>query len=167
MSNLFRLGCVGFAMLNSACAGSEPSTALSGAPVSIVRLRPEPYSFSSNSGFQNPARLVVRDALHWKVVWAQTFHGMTPVPPLPAIDFSREMVVVAALGLRSSGGYGILIDGASEIDTDEVAVEVRSISPGSRCFVTAALTQPVDIARLRRHDGPVRFVERSEVHSCA
>lgn len=76
------------------------------------------------------------------------------------------MVVVVALGLRMSGGYGILIDGASEIGADEVAVAVRSISPGPRCGVTGALIQPVDIARLPRRDGPVHFVEDSEVHSC-
>ena len=109
---------------------------------------------------------MIRDAAQWEAVWAQTFNGVTPVPPRPAIDFSHEMVVVVALGLRSSGGYGILIDGASEIGTDEVAVAVRSISPAPRCIVTGALTQPVDIARMPRHDGPVRFVERSEVHYC-
>ena len=135
MKSFLRLSASAFAMLGSACASSEVSTSLSGTPISIARLQSEPYSFAHHSGFQNPARLVIRDAAQWEAVWAQTFNGVTPVPPRPAIDFSHEMVVVVALGLRSSGGYGILIDGASEIDTDEVAVEVRSISPGSRCFV--------------------------------
>jgi len=166
MSNLLGLGAAAFAMLGAACASSDLSTSLPGTPISISRLRSEPYSFSHYSGFQNPARLVVRDAEQWEAVWAQTFKNVFPVPPRPAIDFSQDMVVVVALGVRSSGGYGILIDGASEIGTDEVAIAVRSISPAARCVVTAAFTQPVDIARMPRHDRPVRFVERNEVHYC-
>ena len=167
MSRLLGLGAAAFAMLGAACASLDLSTSLPGTPISISRLRSEPFSFSHYSGFENPARIVVRDAEQWAAVWAQTFNNVTPVPPRPAIDFSQEMVVVVALGVRSSGGYGILIDGASEIGADEVAIAVRSISPAARCVVTAALTQPVDIARMPRHDGPVRFVERNEVHYCA
>jgi len=88
------------------------------------------------------------------------------VPTIPVVDFSREMLVVVALGSHSSGGYGILIDGASEAASGNVSIAVRSISPGAGCGVTAAFTQPVDIARMPRRDGAVSFAERSEVTDC-
>ena len=47
-----------------------------------------------------------------------------------------------------------------------LVVHLRTTSPGDRCAVTAALTQPVDAARLPRHDGPVEFRERAEVVRC-
>jgi hypothetical protein len=165
MNSFVRFGTIVFTVVGCACAGSEMSTSPPGTPVSIVRLRSEPYSFTFVSGFDKPARLVVRDAATWQSVWAQTFRGGS-VPPIPVIDFSREMLVVVALGSHSSGGYGILLDGASAEATGDLAVEVRSISPGSGCGVTAAFTQPVDIARVPRRDGAVRFVESSEVTNC-
>jgi hypothetical protein len=165
MNNFVRLGTVAFTVVASACASPEMSTSPPGAPVPIVRLRSEPYSFTFVSGFDKPARLVVRDAVTWQGVWAQTFKGGS-IPPIPIIDFSREMLIVVALGSHSSGGYGILVDGASAAATGVIAVAVRSISPGSRCGVTEAFTEPVDIARMPRRDGAVHFVERSEVTEC-
>jgi hypothetical protein len=165
MNNFVRVGGVAFTILISACATSEMSTSLPGDPVPVVRLRSDPYSFTFVSGFDNPARLVVRDAATWQAIWAQTFKGGS-VPTIPVVDFSREMLVVVALGSHSSGGYGILIDGASDVSSGNVSVTVRSISPGARCGVTGAFTQPVDIARMPRRDGTVSFVERTQVTDC-
>jgi len=148
----------------AACAGPEMSSAPPGTPVPIVRLRSEPYSFSFVSGFDKQARVVVRDDATWQAVWTQIFRGGT-VPAIPSVDFSQEMVVVAAQGSISTGGYGILIEGASE-SVSGLSITVRSVSPGRRCFVTAAFTQPVDIARVPRRDGAVKFTERSEVSEC-
>jgi len=133
--------------------------------IPVVRLRAEPYSFEYNSGLSSAARLVVRDAGVWQSLWTQIYQQRFPVPARPAIDFSREMVVVVALGTRSSGGYSILIDGASG-EGANVAIAVRSIAPGQKCGVTAALTQPVDIARMPRRDGKVSFAEHAEVKEC-
>lgn len=36
-------------------------------------------------------------------------------PPLPEVDFSREMLIVAAMGQQSSP-YDIIIDSACEVD---------------------------------------------------
>jgi hypothetical protein len=166
MNNFVRLSAFTFAILGSACTNSELSTSPPGTPIPVVRLRSEPYSFTYKSGFVNPARLVVRDAAHWQTVWAQIQQGGSPVPSLPDIDFSREMLVVAALGGRPTGGYSILIEGASEPSHNLTAVAIRSISPGRRCFTTQAVTEPVDIARLPRREGVVRFVERSEITRC-
>jgi hypothetical protein len=165
MKNIPRVCSASFTVLLSACASSGLTTLTSPTSVPVIRLRAEPYSFEFASGLDTAARLVVRDAGAWKSLWAQIYEQRTPVPPVPTVDFSREMLVVAALGERSSGGYGILIDGAS-IEGANLTIAVRSISPGGACGVTLAATQPVDIARLPRRDGVVRFVERAEVMEC-
>src|SRR6476646_3051450 len=119
------------------CAGSDATQPV-GTPLQLVRLRAEPYSFAFYSGFDTPTRVVVRDAVTWQAVWHQIYLRISPVPPVPAIDFSRQMVVVAALGSRSTGGYSILLDGATEAANDGIAVTVNSSSPGSNCIVTEA-----------------------------
>lgn len=168
MNQRVRSVAVVFTAVMAACAHPEATQSLlvPGDPVPIVRLRAEPYSFAFNSGLDQPGRTVVRDPGTWQALWAQIYSRYTPVPPIPAIDFSREMLVVVALGSRSSGGYGILVDGAHEAQNAGLVVTVRSISPGPKCGVTAAFTQPVDIARVARRDGDVSFFERSEVHTC-
>lgn len=153
--------------VTAACAHPEatPSPGTPGEPVPIVRLRAEPYSFAYNSGLDKPDRIVVRDPILWQALWDQINNGRSPALPVPAVDFSQDMLVVVALGARSSGGYGILVDGANESENGGIAVTVRSISP-KNCVTTAAFTQPIDIARLPRRSGSVSFIERSEVHIC-
>jgi hypothetical protein len=165
MKKLLGVGAIALTLFAAACASSEQSTLPPGPKIPVVRLRAEPYSFEFYSGLNTPARLAVRDAASWQSLWAQIYQRRFPVPPVPAIDFSRDMLVVAALGSRSSGGYVILIDGASGEGAD-VTIAVRSISPGPKCGVTGALTQPVDIARLPRRDGEVRFLEHAEIRDC-
>ncbi|HEV7595217.1 MAG TPA: protease complex subunit PrcB family protein [Gemmatimonadaceae bacterium] len=162
------VGAASFAVLTMgvACSNADITTQPTGPTIPMVRLRAEPYSFASVSGFDKPARIVVRDAAAWRALWSQIYVGRAPVPAPPAIDFSREMVVVVALGSRSTGGYGILLVDASEEAAGGAAITVRSSSPGSSCGVTLAFTQPVDVARLPLRQGSVRFVERSEVFDC-
>ena len=164
MNRFVRLAIVALAAIG--CASPLATGLPPGKSVPIVRLRAEPYSFAFNSGMDQPARLVVRDAATWRGLWNKIYERHSPIPPVPVIDFSQEMIIIAALGSRSSGGYGILLDGASEDGTGTIHVAVRSISPGPRCVVTGALTQPVDIARLARRDGSFHFIERSEVSDC-
>ena len=171
MIRFVRTVSVSFLVLGAACGGSEltqpsdssqpPETALT-----LVRLRDDPYSFSYYSGLDRPERLVIRDAEAWRAVWNQIYLRQQPVPSLPSVDFSREMMVVVALGARSSGGYSILLDGASEAANNGIEVVVNSSSPASDCIVTAAFTQPVDIARVSVRAGAVTFVERSQVFHC-
>lgn len=163
-----RVGALIFTVVMSACTHPEASLSVlvPGDPLPIVRLRAEPYSFAYYSGLDQPGRIVVRDETSWQALWSQIHERFSEVPPVPAVDFSREMVVVVALGLRSSGGYSILVDAAHEASNAGLLVTVRSISPGSKCARTAALTQPVDIARVPRRDGEVSFLEQSEVTVC-
>ena len=135
-----------------------------GTPVPVTRLRPG-YTFTFNSGYTAPARQVVRSEGEWRAVWAKLHQNVMPQPAVPAIDFGREMVLVAALGGRSSGGYSILVDSVYDAGSTLRAV-VRKSSPGAGCIVTAALTQPVDVVRVPASARGVGFVDRDEVRDC-
>jgi hypothetical protein len=91
---------------------------------------------------------------------------MTPAPDPPRVEFEREMLIVVALGERPTGGYGIVVDSA-ETRPDGLFVTVRTIAPGKGCMLTQALTQPVDIARVPRHEGQVGFEDHAEVRDCS
>ncbi|HXQ38248.1 MAG TPA: hypothetical protein VN843_29855, partial [Anaerolineales bacterium] len=77
---------------------------------------------------------------------------------LPEIDFSKEMVVVSAMGQRPSSGYWTIIHGACEVD-DQVEVFVSNVDDVKCIGQFPALTYPADAVRLPRTDLPVVFRE--------
>lgn len=149
-----------------ACGGVSIAPDPPRGSVPVVRLRAEAAAFTFHSGFTNRERLVVRDAAAWKDVWGRVSAGMTPAPVPPQVDFAREMLIVAALGERPTGGYGIVIDSA-EMRSGGLFVTIRTMAPGKGCVVTLAVTQPVDIARVPRHEGQVAFEDRAELRDCS
>jgi hypothetical protein len=175
MNSIVRFGAIALTVALGACAGADPASPPGdvvtppgdpGKTITVVRLRAEPYSFAYYSGLAQSDRIVVRDAATWQTVWNKVWQNAGDVPPLPAVDFSSEMILVAALGSRGTGGYGILIDGATEAANEGIDVAIRSVSPGANCVTTQAFTQPVDIARLPLRAGKIEFKERAEVYSC-
>lgn len=149
-----------------ACSSFGPEPTPLGPEVPLVRLRAEPYSFTFYSGLSTPARWVVRDPAAWHSIWSRIHAGVTPQPPVPVFDFSREVIVVAAMGGRGTGGYTILLEGANEDATGGITIRVLSTSPGPGCLVTQASTAPVDVASMPLRPGPVRFSERNVTTDC-
>jgi hypothetical protein len=147
-----------------------------GKPVSITpmgrTISGQRMSFMTGSGIWDQFRLVVRDRDLWVEVWKR-IHSIDPdnlnsnggqLPSLPEIDFSREIVIVAAMGRRPSSGYGIFIDSAYERN-DRLEVVVRSVE-NRRCGGFTMMTAPVDIVRLPKTDRPVLFRETEVVLDC-
>jgi hypothetical protein len=146
----------------AACTNSDFLLPPEGEVIPITRLRAEPYPFTHYSGLTDSTRIVVRDANTWATTWSAIWRNSSPEPALPSIDFGEEMLIVAALGTRSSGGYSILVDGAYQ-RADHIEVVIRKVSPGKRCLVPTAITEPVDIVRLPRSSQPVQYRELSVV----
>ena len=88
------------------------------------------------------------------------------MPAAPDIDFSREMIIVAAMG--PTLGDAITIEEAYE-HGDRLEVVVRSISPGSCGSFAVQLqmgTQPVEIVRIVKTEHPVVFREIKAAMEC-
>ena len=152
------------AVILAACAQpNEPEPVAT--EIAVERLRAEPYSFEFYSGLRAPDRQVIRDVAAWGKVWASIYDNSAFKPPLPDIDFTKDMIVVVALGERSSGGYGILVTGASRAN-DVISVRIETQSPGSDCGVTLALTHPVDVAKIPRSSAYGQFEETAKIINC-
>ena len=87
------------------------------------------------------------------------------MPPLPAVDFGTRMVIVAALGRQTTGGYSITIGGATR-ESELIVVKIVQQSPGSGCATTAGFTEPVDIAVVPTDDRSVSFEFESRINTC-
>jgi hypothetical protein len=144
----------------SACSSpTSPDT------LNFQRLAPTAASFENSSAIADQERLVIRDTAAWISFWTRMNSNSQPEPPRPAVDFSKEMIVAVAMGSRATGGFQITMP-AARVEGSALIVEVLSRSPGPSCFVTLAVTHPVDLARVQRF-ADVRFEERDIVTNCA
>jgi hypothetical protein len=109
-------------------------------------------------GISQRARLVIRGRDEFNELWNKIMiNNISNKPPLPEVDFSREMIIVAAMG-HQPNIYEILIDSACEVD-NQLEVLVR-ITKFDWCGLMAGLLpEPVDIVRLPKTDLPVVFRE--------
>ena len=108
---------------------------------------------------------IVRDADDWIRLWAGSSSGQPSEPPLPAVDWQTEMFVAIALGLRSNGGYSVLINGI-EVVGGLIRVLVWEIRPGSNCGTTRDITHPFSAVAAPAHAGVAELVMRIAYEDC-
>jgi hypothetical protein len=156
---------MGYLLLGVSCAQPNAPDDLT-AEVSIERLRSEPYSFDFYSGIDSPERTVIRNVAEWGSAWTRIHATRSPKPPLPPIDFTTRSVILVGMGKRPTGGFGILLTGASRT-SNVVTVRYETTSPGKGCGVTLAETAPIDLAIITIKSGDfVQFEETAVVKNC-
>ena len=96
----------------------------------------------------------VRDAGAWKTLWAELRKGSALAEDPPAIDFDREMVIVAAMETQGCVSRVTL---RSIIRTnDKAAVDILEEPPATncRCFVSS---RPIHVVKVQRMSGEITF----------
>ena len=88
---------------------------------------------------------------------AATSSGLSRRARVPPIDFARDEVLLAAIGARSSTGYGVHIESISD-ERSRIVVRVRETTPSLGEHVQARVTYPYVLATIPRSDKRVHFV---------
>ena len=94
----------------------------------------------STSGITTPERLVIRDDSAYAKFWA----SLGDASSRPSVDFTHDIVIVAAAGQQPTGGHSIAVERVTRVGAG-LAVEVAETVPSKGCMTTQALTQPVDV----------------------
>lgn len=136
-----------------------PQAAPALAPISpLARLY-----YDNGGGIQDSVRMVVRDASTLAGVWQRATSGQSAPASLPNVDFSKEMVIVAGAG-RMTPDDQIRVDsvGVRKESADGRVRDVLTawVSTIESCRKFRADAYPVEIVRVRRFDGTVRFAEQ-------
>ena len=112
------------------------------------------------SGVSARQNVVIRDAAAWARLWAEHTGGQTPAPALPAVDFSRQMLVGVFAGEFPNAcqriGVRSVTAGASKLKVD---IDHRDISDIARCLPVVA--HPVHIVAVDRVEAEVEFADIS------
>jgi hypothetical protein len=120
----------------------------------------------SSSDFRYEQRLDVRTRQQWNVQWKRMSKNSSIKSFSPPIDFRHEMVLIAAMGTRPSGGYRVVINKVIERGADIQAV-VTHVSPGPKCGAIAAITHPLDVVRIPASDKPLNWVVLEQLSDCS
>lgn len=131
----------------------------------ITRLHPLPGPYTQNSGLTEPRELVIDDAETFAETWRAIHRIRRPSPPLPAIDFQTNSVIIVALGQQPNGSTLVNIADVREVD-GTFTIEVTRERAGENCLVTTSRTQPVDVVIVPKIRKPVRFVTEDVTRTC-
>ncbi|MFH0791079.1 MAG: alpha/beta fold hydrolase, partial [Candidatus Omnitrophota bacterium] len=107
--------------------------------------------------------LVITDNVTWQRVWTGYMGSSDLAPTLPAIDFSKEMVIAVFMGQKPTSGYSISITKIEEYP-DKLRVYVYEEKPNFEIgqVVSEVLTFPYHIVKLNKFTLPVEFVFQDE-----
>jgi hypothetical protein len=90
------------------------------------------------SGFASATRIVVADTVTWRALWQVMYAHRVPQPPLPAISFASQSVVVVGLGDRYAS---LQLDSITRFDAGDAAFLTQTV-PGSNCVVLGVVLTP-------------------------
>ncbi|MGQ9571325.1 MAG: Kazal-type serine protease inhibitor family protein [Thermodesulfovibrionales bacterium] len=71
--------------------------------------------------------MVIRDWKTWRWFWKRHTQGILPAPPLPKVDFLKEMVFVVMLGYQTSGGGTGIEISSVEVISDYCVFPIKNI----------------------------------------
>lgn len=122
-----------------------------------------------NTGLMTEQFRVIEDEQEWCEVWDQIHSRISPAPDCDTtlVDFDTEVALLAALGSRPNGCYGVSIACVNRIGGSEnLRVTVRETVPGKGCVCTQATVSPVAIVKVDRPVGTVDFFKRTAMLRC-
>lgn len=96
-----------------------------------------------------PAVVWIANAEEWQHWYARTTLLRMNPPPPPTVDFSREGVLLIAMGARTTGGYGLsLAETAATVQDGVLTVPLEWREPPPGYAVTQVMTSPCLLAKL-------------------
>ena len=107
-------------------------------------------------GITDKKNQVITNQKDWEKLWNKTYSIQSPKPKLPEIDFNKEMIVGLFSGEHNSGGYDLEITEIKK-NKGEINVSFFYVSPGPKCDVTSALTQPYCFIKLKKSNKKILF----------
>ena len=121
-------------------------------PIAVTGIPFETADATSMSGIHEARTVVVKDAGTWAGLWSEHAPGRA----LPAVDFTKNMVVGVFMGSGANSCYTTAIDNVSRTAGRIIVHELRSV-PGPDIACAMHVTTPAHLVVIPRSDLPVEF----------
>ncbi|MBW3572951.1 MAG: hypothetical protein KY467_17790 [Gemmatimonadetes bacterium] len=170
-AGLLRLTASAAVLLTAACGGGEEAGAREASlpegvsPIAAdARMQMPPTERPACQ--PSSMRKVFRMEAEWNGFWEYGFAEGCPRPQLPAgFDWSKEMVILAAMGRRESAADSIQVRGSGVVG-DSVLVVLRRTTRQDGCSEPKVRVWPRDMVRIPASERPVRFIEEQRKLPC-
>jgi hypothetical protein len=113
---------------------------------------------SAFSGIQDPKQEVIKDKAAWDAAWTRHLANTKGGISQPEVDFSKEMVILVAMGRQNSGGYSIQVS-TVEKTIDKLQITVTRTTPPPGSMSIQALTAPIHIVAVPRSSLEPEFID--------
>lgn len=119
----------------------------------------------NNGGFKEETNQVITNKAEFEKIWKQAYANYMIKEETPEVDFEKNVVLLVAMGEKSSGGHTIKITNATETSNNTI-VNVLSTSPGKGCMTTESITYPFQIVQIEKPNKPIEFKIEKKVIDC-
>ena len=82
--------------------------------------------------------LTIRSSDEFAGFWSKHQANRRPLPPVPKVDFEKQMVIAVLDAQHPTGGYALEVKGIQEA-AEQLIVAVTKTSPGPSCMVTQSI----------------------------
>ncbi|MBI4895374.1 MAG: protease complex subunit PrcB family protein [Candidatus Aenigmarchaeota archaeon] len=144
-------------------SSQEPTNIIT--PVEIKKPLFDIIANGSNGGDVERGNYILKKATEWKDLWTKINYYNSPIPPVPDVNFSKEMVVALFAGRKYTSGYYIEVSHIDE-KVDGITVFVKEYSPGVNCLTSQVLTYPFNIVKIPRTEKEIGFNTEEVVLNC-
>jgi hypothetical protein len=122
--------------------------------------------YYSNYPEDGVVQKVITNKWEFSSEWKKVHKGMSPVPELPAVDFTSKTVVLIMLDTKPTGGYSIK-DIKVEKNRFNTFVKYKEVRPGNSCGTTQAITKPYAFVSIPSPEKPIQITpENPETKNC-
>ena len=105
----------------------------------------------TDCGINDPMDRVISDDNNWQFFWKQLHSNIRCatddtlcIPPPPAIDFTKKIVIVSTMGVQPSPGHDITIVKLEAVSS-MVFVNILETKPGKVCSPLTVISRPFHI----------------------
>ena len=109
---------------------------------------------------QRRAELISRQDL-WEKTWAEIVSNRFPKPPIPTVDFDRNLLIFVALGETPDSCKSVRIDDVRRRASGELLVSVKETRPPPSCSCPPVVAFPVHVVAVPRSATGVAFTFES------
>lgn len=110
------------------------------------------------SGFSTGMEKFISSEKDWVAIWMERQGNLAAKRLHPEIDFDRDVVIVAALGRKNTGGYSVDITRVIRTK-DDIRIYLKKTAPPADAKLPAVVTSPFIFARMKKPDRPVVFLD--------
>lgn len=147
-------------VLIAGCSGDSDPTSPDG-PVPFAQVAKEQFS-----GVMQRRAEVIALQSRWVQVWDEITSNRSPKPPLPNVDFEKELLILAAYGNTGDSCRDVQIEKVDRVN-GALAVSILDKQRAANCPVCPPVTaQPVHVVSIPRAATGVSYSWRPTTIAC-